>query len=397
MTPNLNHSHDRDLLERLDDLLERGVPTGDELLDNLAQTIPQADRAYRDALEASLLTRLSATKKTERIPKRMTALTLDHPIRVLPHRRIPVTLAAAVFAVVLAGLVLFAMNGSRPPAETNLAAPLLNPDEQQEPTALPPMTASPVPLTPNAGTVSAEQAETLDGVQQLTATPVVAEVQPVLPTSTPLGGSEQTIFATSVVPMGCFPPSNQTAMVHLVVMGETLFDIAQRYGVDPEHLRVFNCLSDSNPLVEGMWLMIPVDPNGVQVLTPTLIPFGVPADLVPVVVARVDIPAGVQIMPEMLIVTYWPASDAPRLTANAIEDVTGLYATTQIPRYMPVILSGLTEDGEAVMTSPTPPPILTATPASLSDASATPRTTATPAPLRETSASPQPTATPAGG
>lgn len=314
--------------------------TVDTLLDGMVNITPQPDPQFRAALEDRLVEQWRAQSNkaySDRSNSHMSTLTL--PVR-RPLRRIPVTLAAALSAVALGMFALFALNNNRPPAEIPLAAPLLQPEA----------TATITPSsTPFPSTVDGIMAQTASAAQQLTVTAMG----------------------------GCVLRGDWTA-THTVQEGDTLLSIATSYGVDPGILLVGNCLEGEGDLQTGATIFVPL--AGVQALNQQATPVPLqnitatpiisytlfdPNSLVPVVVARMDIPAGAQITVEMLIVTYWNVDDAPRLAPGSLESIAGLYAATNIPRYSPVFLNQLAEDPTGISTAtfvPTPTATNTWTP-----------------------------------
>ncbi|MGQ9886903.1 MAG: sigma-70 family RNA polymerase sigma factor [Aggregatilineales bacterium] len=93
------------------------------LLDDLARTVPQADPAFRDHLEAQLLAQLQP-RVSDRETDTMQMISMyPHPTAQetdRPARRAPLTLAAALLMVILAGSALLFMN--RPAGAPDLFA-----------------------------------------------------------------------------------------------------------------------------------------------------------------------------------------------------------------------------------------------------------------------------------
>ncbi len=105
------------------------------------------------------------------------------------------------------------------------------------PTCTPCPTRTPIPPTPTMGlTPTLESTVPVDLTPPYTLTVTV---------ETPLP-------ATTAVPT----PGNST--IHTVQRGETLSEIARRYGVSVENLMAVNSLSDPNHLAAGQTLIIPV-------------------------------------------------------------------------------------------------------------------------------------------
>jgi hypothetical protein len=101
---------------------------------------------------------------------------------------------------------------------------------------------------------------------------------------------------------------------------------------------------------------------------------------IPVVTVYVPISWGMEIQADMLTITYWSADRVPSGSYQRIEDVVGRVATTDIPRFLP-LLGVMTVDGTLAMTGiphyGTVPPydmVVTATPVMM-DIQATPTAT----------------------
>lgn len=82
----LNHSNDEQTIKQLDRALESGAPSGIPIADQLAQSAPQANPRFQQQLEARLVAQLEARSA-----------------RHGTGRRLPLTLVAAMFALVIAG------------------------------------------------------------------------------------------------------------------------------------------------------------------------------------------------------------------------------------------------------------------------------------------------------
>jgi murein DD-endopeptidase MepM/ murein hydrolase activator NlpD len=64
-------------------------------------------------------------------------------------------------------------------------------------------------------------------------------------------------WAAAVVPVAAAPPAQDTPVVHVVVAGETLYQIAQQYGVSVDALAAANDIGDADWIEVGQRLIIP--------------------------------------------------------------------------------------------------------------------------------------------
>jgi LysM repeat protein len=90
-----------------------------------------------------------------------------------------------------------------------------------------------------------------------TATVVLVVSPAALPSPSPV--SLPSVTATATISPSVTPSGTPTAgtLVHTVASGETLFEIADRYGVTPEAIIAANDLRDPDALSEGQRLVIP--------------------------------------------------------------------------------------------------------------------------------------------
>jgi len=302
------------------------------LLDELSAVVPQADPAFRDRLEAQLLAQLQERAlhtPEEEISAMQHALMYPHSVPQEANHSLrsvaaPLTLAAALLMVILAGSALLFMG------------------------------------QPDSG------ADPLAAAQQQTATPI---------------------------PTACPPLLNWTER-YTVQPGDTLLGVIVRHGVDARLFLEANCLDENSRLIPGQTVYLPLpieEPSAispapaVSLLTPTPIgadalplqiplpptvqapsasaavtdaivvtleaTIAAPAGYVPVVIAAQDIARGAVITPDMLAVVYWPldlyqaaisslGADVEDLY-SAVEQIAGLYANADIPRFQPVLVADL--------------------------------------------------------
>lgn len=104
---NLKHSNDEQTIKQLDRALESGAPSGIPIADQLAQSAPQANPRFQQQLEARLVAQLEARSA-----------------RHGTGRRLPLTLVAALFALVIVGglLIVRISVPSGPSGEVSYAA-----------------------------------------------------------------------------------------------------------------------------------------------------------------------------------------------------------------------------------------------------------------------------------
>ena len=95
--------------ERIERLLRERQPTGNKLLDSLGGTVPRARPDFQQQLEGRLLDRLHVEGERKAL---MTVTSYAGAMK--PRRSIPLTLAAAMMAVVIAGGILLTVNRTNP-------------------------------------------------------------------------------------------------------------------------------------------------------------------------------------------------------------------------------------------------------------------------------------------
>ncbi|MEL6527184.1 MAG: hypothetical protein AAFQ07_15885, partial [Chloroflexota bacterium] len=104
-----NHSQDKETQQHIDRLLAGKTETNDPLLKAMIETQPQASEGFQNALESQLLAQLDSTEVYEEENVSQMNITTDTviPIRQTPDsqtkRRFPVTLIAAMLAIIIFG------------------------------------------------------------------------------------------------------------------------------------------------------------------------------------------------------------------------------------------------------------------------------------------------------
>ncbi len=158
---NPNGTHDRELLEQIENRLEKAQPAGNPLLDELATTVPQARPDFQRDLEEQLIAHLHPPVSLEGADPMTTLTTVSQkPIRPLA---LPLTLVAAVLAMTLVGSLLLSV-GSKP-SNSNLSV-LAQPSNT--PTAAPTVIPTPTPFNlvlTGAGDCAEFKAQQLQAVQ----------------------------------------------------------------------------------------------------------------------------------------------------------------------------------------------------------------------------------------
>lgn len=118
---------------------------------------------------------------------------------------------------------------------------------------------------PNAPMFSFLSTETPTPTVTITPTPTVPTPTPVPPTETPTATETPTITLT---------PTIDGPFFYTIKAGDTLFGIAQQFGVDINRLLEVNNLTFDSFIVEGQQILVP-DPNE-ELPTATPIPAGLP-------------------------------------------------------------------------------------------------------------------------
>jgi LysM repeat protein len=265
-----NHTHDRDLLVKVDRLLNDGQPSGDALLDELAAAQPQPRPAFQQVLENRLMTAYHARpgQHTQQEDNPM-SITQTGYAPVVPRQSrltVPLTLAAVVAVTFIAGSALLFMNSLQPEPPGFGAQPAVT----ESPTAIP--TATPIP-----------------NEFELTGTAIIVQA---------------TAYAREYWPDK-----------HIIEPGDTLASVALRYGVALDTLLRLNQMAPDTPLEVGQTLLLPLAEPGRIPLEPTVVPPGaIPLDLTATPLPpTVPPPAGEQPYLTLRLALPFPASAAGQL------------------------------------------------------------------------------------
>ncbi len=348
----------QELFDQLNALLGDGKPGKDRLVNAMTDTHPQADAQFQRRLEDQLLMQLKAELATAVPPAASYERKLDsmqaNPVLIPPARlssravrqgvvrHIPVTLAAALFAALVGVTLLFINNlpsGGFVPAASGF--------EAQQTDAAP-------ACTPGAGSVSVyvvQSGDTLASIAQ-----------------------QANVELAALLAANCLNEASAT----LLQVGQTLYIPVSPNMLPPNALTATAIVGGGPTLVPSPFIITATPVGGAApavlpspiIVTATIAggevtpvpPDGIPANVVPaaglqpVVIALVDIPYGTPITADMLAVTYWQPEQAPRLTADSIDDVVGLYAISAVARYQPVIVSALVESLQTANGDPVLPP-----------------------------------------
>src|SRR5438128_99851 len=109
MNPNENHVSP--LARKIDQLIETHQPTGIPAADDLVATIPQARPDFQQQLEDRLSAQIQFAAQGDKKLASITS-TISNPRRPRPY--LPLTLAAAMLAVVIVGSFLLLQGGKKP-------------------------------------------------------------------------------------------------------------------------------------------------------------------------------------------------------------------------------------------------------------------------------------------
>lgn len=311
------------------------------LLDDLAATVPQADPAFRDRLENQLLAQLQqhvSEQETEAMHMIAIHSRAGQETEAAGRRRAPapLTLAAALLMVVLAGSALVLMN--RPSGDVDLFAAA----QQQTP-----VPAASEDCAPPAGW---DQRHTVQEGETALAIVVRYGVDARLFLAANCLDAASALTAGQVVYLPGGGPATPT-FTATPLPSPTLLS------ADTDSLFMTATAVIANATVQPLGMM--------PVVTATPLPFILPPTIVPpaagdlsapggysgVVVAVHDIARGTLITDALLAVTYWPpelmqtAVSAPDFSGfyGAVQQAAGLYARVNITRFQPVQAADLTE------------------------------------------------------
>ncbi|MDX1995524.1 MAG: SAF domain-containing protein [bacterium] len=395
---NSNHANDKSLEEKIERLLkaraqDSPAPGDDPLLADLTATVPKASPDFQARLETLLLEKLAQSneERTLVMPEQQGLLPPPRTRRRVPPRyMLPLTAAAALVMLVLAGFVA-ALTINRTP-DSGFGAAM-----QQ---------GTPSPTLPEELVIATQIIQTATAFAQMpTLEPEFAQATGVVQSATAFAQSldpnyippdlaEATrIVATMNASMGTYTPSFDCLQAYIVQSGDTLGSVAQRFNIPPEDIFAVNGLNTQSVVQVGQTLYIPQPlancPTQTQAVVVTNAPpltynlaltaAAVYNNHAPVVVSLRDIARGETFTLDMLTVVYWPIQTKPFETYPWAEALIGNVALADIPRFQPVFESQVTV-ARAVL----PPveysaaPIVTATTTPTVTASATPTITLSP-------------------
>jgi flagella basal body P-ring formation protein FlgA len=296
-----NHLHDKDLLDKIERRLEQSEPTGFEVIDDLAATVPRADPYFQSQLEARLMSQYQSRTREERELQPMQTFTVTSPSDYIPrprHLQPSLTLVAAALVMAIVAALLLIKPGSQPDAD--LGVGIL----EQDWTATPSVTFTPVPsvmYTPTAVLLTVTLSQ-----DNLRETSMAIEATHYAETLTPTYRSS--LMVPSFTPTPEFSP---TPTASPIVVSPTAI---------PENMSVEAETSTNPPLPAGAVIAIP------------------PSSLRMVVIAARDLPRGTNITQEDVILTYWPADAVPDGSYDGIVLLVGLPIVRDIPRWQPIFM-----------------------------------------------------------
>ncbi|MFN8375249.1 MAG: SAF domain-containing protein [Anaerolineae bacterium] len=231
---NENHTHDKELLEKVEQRLENGQSSGSRLLDDLASMRPQAKADFQQELENRLLASFYKRQLETKENPELSTLTLKSDTKSRKITSLPLTLAAAITAVLLIGSAL--LTGGFP--GSFLSGGSIAQSVTFTPTAQPTTTsADDLYATATAVIVGATQtaeAASLGLVNdmQLTATAVIA-------------GATQTVAALTATPLPTISGSGDVELQPVVI---ALQDIGESSTLTADMLAVAYYPLDIVPL-----------------------------------------------------------------------------------------------------------------------------------------------------
>lgn len=298
---NENYKHDKALEDAIERVVHGKKASGNELLDTLGSTKPKADSSFMANLEERLMAEFASKEKEKMMMKRK-----ERPSK---FGRWPLTMAAAVMAILLVGGFAFLMQGGVNNNATMLdagpfeltatsiiqtATAMANPStmEATEIPMIPVVIAiQDIPegaeithdmieliLFPVASAPSGAYSEREDVVGQyarttiyreeivlarkiyevrpfdLTATAILANVNEVDPFD--LTATAIIAVATAQAQAGCALPD--AANVYQVKEGDTLFSIAEEFDLTVSEIITANCLQGIADIAVGDYLHLPI-------------------------------------------------------------------------------------------------------------------------------------------
>ncbi len=314
MNPNHNHESAAKALEAKIDQALRERRSDDPLLDSLVNTVPRGTRRP-DARLLALLDSAAAEKEQN------TDMMMEKP-KNRPRARIPLTLAAALIAVLLGGLALATLPGGPSPDAFGLG-----PQEYQG--SLEGFSATATALIVEATRAAVDTgSNALDGAF-VTATAVVAQAT----------NAAVTLLPTLMPPL---PEGGEARLLaqHPVRAGDTLYAIVMAYGYDGSQLEMLipqiaslNGISVEQVLnlQAGQTLLIPL-PENVQMPLPANVTATPTATATATVIADVTLPIVVAVdapltedqtgTPVTLLVSVavWGEEETPTTMAVPVAD-----------------------------------------------------------------------------
>jgi len=261
----------------------------------------------------------------------------------------PLTLAAALLMVILAGSALLFMGQPDSGADPLAAA--------QQQTATPTPTACP-PLLNWTERYTVQPGDTLLGVivRHGVDARLFLEANCLDENSRLIPGQTVYLPLATVGPLHLLPAATPIPADPLILMTATAI-IAEATAQAPSQM-----LLTATPIgADALPLQIPLTPtvqapSASAAVTDAIVvtleaTIAAPAGYVPVVIAAQDIARGAVIAPDMLAVVYWPldlyqaaisslGADVEDLY-SAVEQIAGLYANADIPRFQPVLAADL--------------------------------------------------------
>jgi Flp pilus assembly protein CpaB len=306
------------------------------LLNDLAAAVPQADPAFRDRLEMQLVEQLQrSVSEQEQEVETMHNMIAMHPRAAQEptgaRRRTPapLTLAAALLMVVLAGSVLL-MN--RPSGAPDLFAAA----QQQTP---PPAAGENCP--PPAGW---DQRYTVQAGDTVLAVVIRFGVD------ARLFLAANCLDASSALSVGqvVYLPNAGAAQILPLVTATPILAVDALGGLEMTATAV---IADATAQAQGMPQVVTATPI---LFPPTVVPpveayREVPSGFAPVIVAAQDIPRGTLVTDAMLAITYWPLEMFQAGTSfySTAAQAVNRYASVDIPRFQPVEVASLLEQPPA--------------------------------------------------
>lgn len=250
-----DNTHD----DQLDPAIRNRLYTGRPAVDALNSTVPQADAERRDALEQRLMARVLEGKAPGKNRPMIHNAAIQGAYETPRRFQISTSLLLTGAVGVLCAAVLTFASFNRPPNE-QLPVAVAPVNQDQDATAVPPVTVTPTPL-------------------EATATPIPFEGQGAVPTTVPLTAMPHDPNSViTVTPVPFTGEVSNNAITHIVQAGESILDVAERYGIETDSLVRLNNLDPEAPLEVGRQLVVSILEIGATVVpfvTSTPIPFSV--------------------------------------------------------------------------------------------------------------------------